>query len=210
MDWDGKVSTVVFFPGCTFRCPWCYAKDLVIDHQNLPDISLKKYLLSKKEWIDGVVLIGGEPTLQKDLPEFCSRIKELGFLVKLDTNGTNPVMLKQLIDNKLIDYVAMDIKAPLNMEDYSTVNGGFGCLIDKVKESVNILMTSGIDYEFRTTMVPGIHIQGARKYAIQNFTILEEGKLINPEFETTEPYVPEKLEEFKGIAKKYINNVIIR
>jgi len=167
--------------------------------------------------LEGVVICGGEPTINKQLPQFCQKIKKLGFLVKLDTNGSNPKMLKKLIDEKLVDYVAMDIKAPLgknfqfSISNFQTnsesqipkyeIATGVKAETDKIKESIKLIKNSDVDYEFRTTVVPGIHqkedilqiardISPAKKYFLQNF---KPGKNINPVFEKVESYSPEFL-----------------
>jgi pyruvate formate lyase activating enzyme len=146
----------------------------------MPNVDIKniiEHLKSRHDWIDGVCVTGGEPTLHVALPQLLSEIKKLGFLIKLDTNGTNPKMLKQLIDKKLVDYIAMDIKAPLeNYEDVVKTK------VEKnnIKESVEIIRKSGIDYEFRTTVVPklikkddikriGEWLKGSKMYCIQQF-----------------------------------------
>jgi pyruvate formate lyase activating enzyme len=224
VDWDGRISSVIFLPGCNFRCPWCYARDLVLEPEKLATITLEKLrkeLEHRKRWIDGVVVCGGEPAMNEDLPELCAEIKKLGFPVKIDTNGTNPAMLSKLIKEKLVDYVAMDVKAPLNEEKYGKLNGGKD-LLDKVKESIKILMTSGVEYEFRTTLVPGLHsvedveeiafyIKGAKKYALQNFVVPhEKGKLIDEKFSSTTPFDGTQMKEFRDAAKKFVDNIVLR
>jgi len=124
VDYPNKVACTIFLPRCNFRCGFCYNKDLVIDYDRLPSIQEEEiinFLKEKKKWLDGVVFTGGEPTLHRELPNFIKKIKEMGFLVKIDTNGTNPKMLKELIDNNIVDYIAMDIKAPL--EKYDKITG---------------------------------------------------------------------------------------
>jgi len=224
VDWDGKVASVIFLPFCTFRCPWCYARDLVLESKKMPTIPLDeivKYLDEYKQFLDGVVITGGEATMHVGLPELCMKLHSLGMLVKLDTNGTNPEMLEGLIRKKLVDYVAMDIKAPLTEKEYNKLNGNCD-LLEKVKRSVGIIMGSGIDYEFRTTIVPGLHdsesiehiakdIQGAKKYALQNFMIpYQKGKLIDPEFESVRSFTKEEVMAFKKIAEKYVKKVVTR
>jgi pyruvate formate lyase activating enzyme len=224
VDWDGKISSVIFLPYCTFRCPWCYARDLVLESKKMPTIpfdEVASYIEEYKQFIDGVVITGGEPTMHTGLPELCKKLKELEVLVKLDTNGTNPEMLKDLIKKKLIDYVAMDIKAPLTEKEYNKLNGNCDLLV-KVKESISIIMNSGIDYEFRTTIVPGMHdeksiediakaLKGARKYALQSFMVPpQKGKLIDPKFEDTRSFTSEEMLRFKGITEKYVKKVVVR
>ena len=148
----------------------------------------------QKGWIDGICITGGEPTLHSSLPEFCAKIKAKGFLVKLDTNGTNPDMLKELIAKNLVDYVAMDIKAPLTVEKYSKATGvNAESLLVNVKESIRLLMDCGMDYEFRTTVVPSIHdvddikqichsLKGCKKYVLQKFDVSIGKTVIDKDF----------------------------
>jgi len=154
------------------------------------------FLRERKGLLEGVVICGGEPTINKDLPEFCKKIKKLGYLIKLDTNGSNPEMLKNLINRKLIDYVAMDVKLP--KEKYLKVFTG-KVKIKDIQESVNILKQGKVDYEFRTTVVPTVlskedvlkivrWIKPAKKYYLQNF---RAEKTIDPKFEKIKPY-PDK------------------
>jgi len=224
VDWDGKIASVIFLPYCTFRCPWCYARDLVLGAKEMPTIpfeEIENYIAEYRKFIDGVVITGGEPTLHVGLPLLCNKLHEIGLPVKLDTNGTNPEILKDLISKKLIDYVAMDIKAPLTEKEYNKLNGNCD-LLDKVKESIAIIMESGIDYEFRTTVVPGLHdensvehisksIKGARKYALQSFMVpYQKGKLIDPDFEEIRSFTRDEMMKFKAIAEKYVKKVTIR
>lgn len=220
MDWDGKIASVIFLPGCTFRCPFCYNSEMVIATEKLEGLPwepIKDYFVENKDFLDGVCITGGEPTLTPELQKLCKEIKELGLEVKLDSNGTNPEVLKRLINEKLIDFIAMDIKAPF--EKYSASCGiNDKKLIDAVKQSVQIIMSSGIDYEFRTTVVPTIHtfedmqkiseqIKGAKKYVIQNF--LQE-KTLEPEMQKQKPFSREEINKFVEIAKQNIKNVIFR
>ncbi len=207
IDYPGRVAATVFLCGCNFRCPFCYSSELVLPERikNQPKISEKEvfvFLKERKGLLEGVVICGGEPTIYKDLPKFIKKLKKLGFLVKLDTNGSNPEMLKKLIDEKLIDYVAMDIKAP--KEKYSKI---IGAKIDvkKIQKSIDILIKGKIDYEFRSTIVPLIHtkedviemakwIRGAKRYYLQEF---RAEKTIDPKFEKIKPYSQEYLLEIQ-------------
>ncbi len=201
IDYPSHVAATVFLAGCNFRCPWCYSKELVLPELilDVPHISegeLFDFLNSKKGYLEGVVLCGGEPTINPDLPLLVKRIKDLGFKVKLDTKGSNPEMLQGLIDDKLVDYVAMDIKLP--KERYAQVFGG-SIPAENIQKSVDILKTSGVDFEFRTTVVSGIHSEqdllsmaewissgGARPtYFLQNF---RAERTIDPAFEKIKPY----------------------
>jgi pyruvate formate lyase activating enzyme len=126
VDWDGKLSSVIFLPRCNFRCPFCHNYALVLHPEKEKTIPLKRVednLWKQRHWLDGVCVTGGEPTLHGDLPEFCSELKDIGLLVKIDTNGTNPTMIERLTEKGLVDYVAVDVKAPLTVEKYSKAIG---------------------------------------------------------------------------------------
>lgn len=177
IDYPGKLSCVVFTQGCMWKCWYCQnAELLAIKEGQVSESQVLDFLKTRVGQLDGVVLCGGEPTLQKDLAEFAKKIKDLGFCVKLDTNGTNPVVLQKMLDEKLIDYVAMDIKT--NLEKYQDVT----CVqtnIDAIKQSINILKNSNIDYEFRTTVIPSLTkddlisiakmLSGAKHYYLQTY-----------------------------------------
>lgn len=211
IDYPGKIACTVFLANCNFRCPWCYSSELVLPEKirEQPKISTKeffKFLESKKGLLEGVVICGGEPCLNRDLPKFAKKIKKMGYSVKLDTNGSWPEMLKKLIDEKLIDYVAMDVKLP--KEKYEKMIGG-RINVKKIERSISLLKEGRVDYEFRTTVVPGVHkkedilkivnwISGAKKYYLQNF---RPEKTIDSKFEKVKPYSEEYLLEIqKAIA----------
>ena len=170
IDWDGKLCAVVFTQGCNFRCGYCHNPSLVLPElfhasENISEADVLSYLKSRTGWLDGVVITGGEPTVHTDLTAFIRKIKQLGFAIKLDTNGTNPQLLKELITEKLIDYVAMDIKSVLIQSEYEKVTGVFSDkLFQQVLLSVDILRSGIIPYQFRTTILPKIH--SAEKIAI--------------------------------------------
>ena len=156
-DFPGKVATVVFTQGCNFRCPYCHNGSLILCHEpkelQIPEEKFFEFIECRRNQLDAVVVSGGEPTIHRDLPVFLRRIKDMGFAVKLDTNGSNPEVLKEILENNLVDYIAMDIKAPLT---------SYNKLTDKVsssegiQESINIISKSGIDHEFRTTVVEAL------------------------------------------------------
>lgn len=220
IDYPGKIAATVFLIGCNFRCPFCYSSELVLPEKikNQPEFSEKdffKFLKSRKELLESVVICGGEPTINKDLPDFIKKIKKMGFLVKIDTNGSNPQMLKILIDQKLIDYVAMDIKGPKEKYDEFT---GKKVNIRKIQKSIDILKEGRIDYEFRSTIVPSLHakgdilnmakwIKGAKKYYLQNF---RPEKTIDPLFEKTKPYPQEFLLEIQKTISPFFEICRIR
>jgi pyruvate formate lyase activating enzyme len=225
VDWDGKLSSVFFVPGCNFRCPFCYNSTLVLHPERVETIPFERieaYLKKQRGWIDGVCVTGGEPTLHEDLPDTCSKLKEMGFLVKIDTNGTNPMIVKELMDQGFVDYIAMDIKTPLTVEKYSKAAGvNAQKLLGKVKETVRILLKSKMDYEFRTTVVPTLHeeedikeicdgVKDCKKYVLQKFDISLGKKTIDPEFSKLQPFTDEEMRTFLNIAQELLPNVKLR
>ncbi|MDD5144978.1 MAG: anaerobic ribonucleoside-triphosphate reductase activating protein [Candidatus Pacebacteria bacterium] len=207
VDYPGRVAATVFLSGCNFRCPFCYSPELVLPEKikDQPRISKDEFFNFLKErqgLLQGVVICGGEPTLNKDLPEFIDAIKKLGFAVKLDTNGSNPSVLKDLLKRELVDYMAMDIKAP--KEKYSELIGR-EVDIEKIEKSIGILKEGRIGYEFRVTVVPTLHskedvlkiakwLAGAKKIFLQNF---RPEKTLDPRFEKIRPYSKEFFLELK-------------
>ena len=206
IDFPGRLAATIFLCSCNFRCPWCYSRELVLPEEierqpKILETELIVFLKERKGTLEGIVVCGGEPTIHKELPDFIGKIKKLGYLVKLDTNGSNPEMLKKLIDEKLIDYVAMDIK--LSKEKYREI---LEVDVDSIENSIKILKDSNIDHEFRTTVVPTIldkedvvkiakWLSPAKKYYLQNF---RPEKTIDPKFEKIKPYSDEYL---SGIQK---------
>lgn len=217
MDYPGKVSCVVFFGSCNFRCPYCFNRDLVLSPEKVPTVPEQEFfafLESKKKWLDGVVLGGGEPTLHKDLPDFIRKIKALGFLAALETNGTNPEMLKQLLDQKLLDYIEMDVKAPLGK--YRDVTNS-RVDVEKIQQSIELITSSGIDHEFRSTIMPRLHskedvlrmarmVQAGKVYYLQQF---RPGKtLLDPAFAEERRFTGEELEALAKECSQYIKTEI--
>ena len=154
LDYPGHTACTVFTAHCPWRCPFCHNASLVLDPESQPVISEEEFfsfLSHRKGLLDGVAVTGGEPTLQRDLPEFLRRVRTLGFAVKLDANGTNPAMLRAILEEKLADYVAMDIKA--GRDNYSAVTGTLRPGMDAVQECARMLMDGDTDFEFRTTVV---------------------------------------------------------
>lgn len=158
LDWPGKMCSVIFLGGCNFRCPACHNHELVMRPDSLPDHSMEEiivYLSSRSGWIDGVTITGGEPTVNPCLETLLSMIAQSGVLVKLDTNGSNPMLLEKLISNNLISSVSMDVKTSLEKECYSKV-AGVRIDLERIKTSINMIRNSGIQYCFRTTVIPGL------------------------------------------------------
>lgn len=162
IDYPGKIAAVIFTQGCNFRCGYCHNPELVLPKRFNPILDENKILHTLSEragWLDAVVVTGGEPTIHVDLPDFLNRLKNTGLLIKLDTNGSNPKMLKTILENQLVDYVAMDIKNLFTPSAYGKVIGVENCdkLLELVKQSFEIIKSSKIETEFRTTCIPGIH-----------------------------------------------------
>lgn len=180
VDYDGYVACTVFTGGCNFRCPFCHNAALVTDVGNctaLPEDEVYRYLAERKALVDAVCITGGEPTLHRDLPLFVHNVRAMGYRVKLDTNGTNPAMLRNLLDADMLDYVAMDIK---NTRELYAKTAGVAVDWDAIMQSVRLLLAGQVDYEFRTTVVGGHHtvegiaaiaqsIPGAKQYYLQCF-----------------------------------------
>ena len=180
LDYPGKIACIIFTQGCNFKCTFCQNSDLIKnkDESIIKEQEILDYLEKRKKVIDGIVISGGEPTIQKDLKGFCKKVKDLNLLVKLDTNGSNPSVIKDLIDNHLIDYVAMDIKNIFN--EYKIITDVKNINTDNIKKSIKLLQSSPIDYEFRTTIMKNYHdltkikkickyLGKDTKYFLQNF-----------------------------------------
>ncbi len=230
IDYPGKISCILFLSGCNFNCPYCHNPKLAkgctdCPHSPIKDVGEKflkekniyDFLEKRKDFLDGVVISGGEPTLQKDLVSLCQRIKAMGYPVKVDTNGSRPLVIKGLIEMKLVDYIAMDIKtdpfhySPLIKKD---------CNPQDILSSIRIIMTSGLPYEFKTTCIkPLVNaqvvenisriIQGADMYALQQFHHTE---VLHPEFfqKDEQNYTQDELTRLKSIAETRVQKCILR
>ena len=216
LDFPGKVACTVFTAGCNFRCPFCHNASLVISPNTsevLSEEEIFAFLKKRRGILDGVCITGGEPLLQRDIEEFIQKIRDLGLAVKLDTNGAYPERLKSIIDRALVDYVAMDIK---NSKEKYALTAGADVDIEKISESVEILMSSDVDYEFRTTIVRELHspddinaigkwIRGAKKYFLQSFT--DSGELIGDGYSA---HSPQDMGALLDIAKQYVPSAALR
>lgn len=216
IDYPGKVAAVVFTQGCNFRCGFCHNPDLIpISNQQLAisEDEVLDFLKTRVGKLDGVVITGGEPLVQPDIMDFIGKIKALGFAVKLDTNGSNPGKLSQLIDLKLIDYVAMDIKGTL--AKYGQICGYLNTKV--IQQSIEIIMRSGQPYEFRTTVLPAYHekkdfieigkmIKGAKLYTIQGF---RPQITLDPSLGSAKSFTEAGLSEFAKIISPYVEKVVI-
>ena len=229
LDYPEHLAAIIFTQGCNFRCHYCYNPLLVLPREGKNEKNKKEedpsnilledlFLFLKERFgrLEGVVITGGEPTLHPDLPDFIKRIKAIGYLVKLDTNGTNPEMLAGLIKDGLIDYIAMDIKAPLNRYE-EIVSASVNC--KNLEKSVKIIMDSGLPYEFRTTVVPGLLaaddfeamgqlIKDAKKWYLQNFK--SDTDLVDGEFREKSGYTAKEMAKFAVIGKKYVSLCEVR
>jgi pyruvate formate lyase activating enzyme len=221
IDYPGKISCVIFFSGCNFDCPYCHNPELARGGTLSPDYLSEDlifdFLGSRKGFLDGVVISGGEPTLQKGLISFCKKIRLMGYPVKLDTNGSRPEVIKKLIDEDLVNYMAMDIKtdpshyAPLIKDDCST---------DDIFLSVRIIKESNIDYEFRTTCIKSLVnkstienmsylIKDSKLYALQQFSKTD---VLHPEFfkDNSNIYQDDELIQLKSVAQRCVGKCIVR
>ena len=221
IDYPGKLSCGIFLAGCNFDCPYCHNPDLVkgctgyapeFDSDNV-----YQFIQKRRGFLDGVVISGGEPTLQDDLFELCRHIKKMGFPVKLDTNGSRPRVIKRLINEGLVDYIAMDLKTdPTLYTTYIKAN----CNASAILKSIEIIMESAIAYEFRTTCVKPIVtaaviekicrlVTGARVYALQRF---HKNRMLRPDFfkEINYEYSEDELMQLKAVAEPWVKKCIVR
>ena len=216
-DFPGYLTSTVFVGGCNFRCPYCHNSDLVLRPDSLPTFPMDfflGFLESRKDWIEAVCVTGGEPLLHDDLEVLLRLIKERDLLVKVDTNGAFPARLESLIQNKLVDFLAMDVKAPF--EKYSEVTGTRANLSD-IQDSISLIMRSELPYLFRTTVVPGLVgsediqeisrlLKGARLFQIQQFV---PKNTLDKTFESKRPFSVEDVKSFAELAKPYFTEVRI-
>jgi len=213
VDYPGKVSSVLFTPGCNLRCPFCHNWRIVINPKPpfLQEAVALKILESRKKFVDAVVVTGGEPTMHKELPRFLAKLKNRSFQVKLDTNGFYPQVLEECLD--YVDYVALDLKTSLEKYKFLGAKN-----TNELLRTIEILKTGKVKYEFRTTVVPEIIsiedinkicelTKGAKIHAFQQFVPKDT---LEKRFRSLIPYAPEIIEKFAGIAKSYAENVVLR
>lgn len=221
LDYPSKVSAIIFTAGCNFRCGFCHNPGLVTKIEETEILSEKDifdFLESRKGKLDAVSITGGEPTLHHDLPDLMHRIKAMGYLVKLDSNGTNPEMLEEILHKGLVDYLAMDIKHRVEKDAYErAIQAPID--IENIKRSIRILMESGIAYEFRTTLVEGLHskedvvamaqaIRGASTYALQKFIPRES--LNDDSYKEKTTFSDETLEALRALCEEHVEQCFIR
>jgi pyruvate formate lyase activating enzyme len=218
IDYPGKISAVVFTRGCPLRCHYCHNPDLVLPERfakQIPDREVLEFLRSRVGKLDAVVITGGEPTIHRDLPDFLAAIKGMGYLVKLDTSGVNPEMVRKLLGSGVVDYIAMDVKAP-----FARYDGVVGTHVntDLVRRTIEVIMKSGIDYEFRTTVAKGQlaedevaaiakSIKGARRYFLQGF---RNEVTLDPEFAVRGTYSDTEFENMRGKAAEHVIKCEVR
>jgi pyruvate formate lyase activating enzyme len=207
VDWPGKVASVIFLSHCNFRCPYCHNYDLVLHPDQLPTIPFEQVIQQIKKykgWVDGVCITGGEPTLFPALVQLIEQLRNEHMLIKLDTNGSRPEVLKKLIDNHLVEHVAMDVKAPLNQESYSNCCG-VSVDLEKIKGSIDLLRKTFISYEFRVTAVPTLlkkenllmlanELKGSERLTLQNFNPEHP---LDPALKNVKPYMEQEIQEMQ-------------
>jgi len=214
LDFPGRTSCIVFIPGCNMRCRFCHNPEFVlpemiqkIKKSFISEESFFNFLNKRKGLLDGVTISGGEPTIMPDLPKFIQQVRDMGFQVKLDSNGNNPRMLKKLFNSKLIDYIAMDVKTDL--ENYPDLVRG-SAKTENITKSIDLIMNSGVDYEFRTTLIREVHtprtlknmaemMNGAKAYYLQAF---RQGETIDPAYNKYHPFSEKEMRDM-------INNIFL-
>ena len=216
-DFPGRLCAKVVVPGCNFRCPYCLKQDLIFDylgHDRIPEKEILSHLFRVKDFLSGLCIGGGEPTLHNGLLQFCYKIRSMGFHIKIDTNGTRPKRLKKLMEERLVDYIAMDIKAPIDR--YSDV------VLHKVDvkavdDSVKTIRRGSTDYEFRSTMVPGLldaldleeiaqYLVGSKRFVIRRH---KPGDCLDLAFAEMKPYSKKQLMEFRDLVAPFFAECMI-
>jgi len=221
IEWEGKLSAVLFLPRCNLRCRYCHAGHLIIHPERLESIPLERvmdYLRRQQGWLDGVAITGGEPTLHaEELLELISRIRALGFAVMVETNGTRPEWVERLIKGRFLEAVSMDLKAPPSPEEYRRV-AGVPVDTEDVRHSVELIKHSGLPHELRVTLVPGLvgrreleamlpTLEGAETVALQNFL---PDHCLSPELRTVIPYSPQEMDAFQQLVAPLVRRCVVR
>ena len=222
LDWEGMLASTLFLPRCNFKCPFCQNPDLVLHPERLETVPfsvVRDFIIEREGWIEGVCITGGEPCLHEDLPELCGRLKDLGVGVKVDTNGGFPGMLERLLNEGLADYIAMDVKAPLEPGPYRIATGvDRPDMLESVRQSVEILRGSGVEREFRTTVVPLVHspadvariaeaLEGEGRYALQHFS---PKATLDPRYAELKPFTDEQMQTMLEQAQRFIPGAVVR
>jgi pyruvate formate lyase activating enzyme len=220
LDWDGMVACTVYMAGCNLRCPYCHNKAIVVEPDRVESIgesAVLGYIEENSDFIDGAVVSGGEPLMNTDIGNFLKKIKAMNVKVKIDTNGSFPDRLDDLIGAGLVDMVALDIKSSLVKERYDAVAGA-SADIESIKKSISVIINSGIEHEFRTTAVPVYvkeddirniceNLKGAKRYRIHQF---RNKVTLNDSLSVLDPYPESRLIGMAEIAKEYVGDVKIR
>ncbi|MES2215757.1 MAG: anaerobic ribonucleoside-triphosphate reductase activating protein [Patescibacteria group bacterium] len=217
IDYPGKVACMVYTIGCNFRCPYCHNPELVDEtvETHISEKDVLAFLSKRKGMLQGLVITGGEPTMHDDLLGFMKKVKSLGYLVKLDSNGTRPEMIEKAIQQGLVNYIAMDIKSPMSKYSQTVARP---VDVAAIRKSIAILKTSGVEYEFRTTVIKGLiepddfreigeEIRGAQRYFLQKFI---PTKILNPQFKRKVTYGDEEFASFQEIMNTYVTFCGIR
>jgi pyruvate formate lyase activating enzyme len=222
IDWEGKIASIIFLAGCNFRCHYCHARHLVLAPNTLETIpfeAVRGHLASNNGWIDGVVITGGEPCIEANVENLIDRLRELNLIIKLDTNGSRPEVLKGLVKRRKVDAVSMDIKAPLEKGKYEEVAGA-GVDLESVTESLSFLssLPPALEVEFRTTVCPAFlnekdvveiarSIRGAERFVLQEFKPLN---CLNERMLEVEPYTLPEMEQILQSVRKHVPGAYIR
>ena len=217
LDYPNAISAIIWTVGCNFCCPFCYNRDLVLGKvETIPEEEILNFLKKRKGLLEGLVISGGEPLMQEDIVQFAEKVKKLGYLIKIDTNGMYPDKLRELIDKKLVDYVAMDVKAPMNKYDKLT---DVKTDIKKIEKSIEIIQNSAPDYEFKTTFTPGLltkediisiakWLEGSKRFYLQQFK--KDAPLISSELQNVAPLSKEELIDTLKDIKPYFESCNVR
>jgi pyruvate formate lyase activating enzyme len=219
LDWDGKVACTVYLPGCNFRCPFCHNRELVLhpeDNMLIEEETVLDFVDENTDFLDGVVISGGEPTLHPELHRFIKELRSRGMLIKLDTNGSRPEVLEDLLGANMLEYVAMDIKSSLDQR--YAMAAGAEVVLDDLQRSIRMIIDSGVDHEFRTTVVPHLvreedilsiaeAVQGARRFCLQQF---RPKITLDENLSVLDPYPESKILEMARQVKPWVRQVQIR
>jgi len=217
LDYQGHISAIIWTVGCNFNCPFCYNPQLVNGNiENISEEEIFLFLKKRKGLLDGISISGGEPLLQNDIDNFIKKAKDLDYLVKIDTNGTFPDKLEKLIYENLVDYIAMDVKAPKDKYNKLT---GVDVELSKIEKSVDIIRDKAVDYEFKTTFIPDLltkddvlkiaeWLKGSKKFYLQQFKV--DTPLVSLDFQNLKPYPKKYLEETLDLIKQYFEKCELR